>query len=161
MADPAHRCRGGSASERCDPRGDCAFCDILAGTAPGYIVHQNELAVALLDINPLARGHCLVIPRRHVPWWHELSAEETCAVFNLARETSERIMETFQPEFVAMYVRGRRIPHTHVFLVPTNKGEPFDRHFNALEGFQEAAEALAGLRNPEQLDDVKQRLMTR
>jgi histidine triad (HIT) family protein len=135
------------------------FCDILAGRTPGFIVHQNELAVALLDIHPLARGHCLVIPRRHVPWWHEMSPEETCAVFHLARETAARIMAAFKPEFVAMYVRGRRVPHTHVFLVPTNKGEPFDRHFNALEGFQEAAEVLAGLRDPKQLDDVKRRLM--
>jgi histidine triad (HIT) family protein len=70
-------------------------------------------------------------------------------------------MAAFQPEFVAMYVRGRRIPHTHVFLVPTSKGEPFDRHFNALEGFQEAAEALAGLRDPQDLGAVMERLTRR
>ena len=138
--------------------GGCVFCDIVAGRSPGYIVGHNELAVALLDVNPLARGHCLVIPRRHVPWWHEMSHEETCAVFGLAREVSERIMSAYEPEFVAMYVRGRRIPHTHVFLVPTTKGEPFDRHFNALEGFQEAAGALAALRDAAELGEVMRRL---
>jgi len=134
------------------------FCDILAGRAPSHIVHENALAVALLDINPLAKGHCLVIPRRHVPWWHEMTADETAAVFTLARETAQRIMEAFEPEFVAMYIRGRRIPHTHVFLVPTMKGEPFDRHFNALEGFQEGAATLARLQEPEELSEVKNRL---
>jgi len=138
----------------------CVFCDIVAGRSPGFIVGQNELAMALLDINPLAAGHCLVIPRRHVPWWHDLSREETRVVFDLARETSERIVAAFEPEFVAMYVRGRRIPHTHVFLVPTSKGDPLDRHFNALEGFQEAAEALASLRDPKHLDEVKRRLLS-
>ena len=138
----------------------CVFCDIVAGRSPGFIVGQNELAMALLDINPLATGHCLVIPRRHVPWWHDMSREETRAVFDLAREISERIVAAFEPEFVAMYVRGRRIPHTHVFLVPTSKGDPLDRHFNALEGFQEAAEALASLRDPKHLDEVKRRLLS-
>ena len=138
--------------------GGCVFCDILAGRAPGLIVRQNDLAVSLLDINPLAAGHCLVVPRRHVAWWHEMSPEETSALFTLARETSERIMAAFRPDFVAMYARGRRIPHTHVFLVPTSKGDPLDRHFNALEGFQEAAADLAALRDPAALEDVKRRL---
>ncbi len=161
MADRSHRGPHGPARAAGAPQGACVFCDILAGRAPGFIVDQNDLAVALLDIQPLARGHCLVIPRRHVPWWHDMSPEETCAVFDLARQTSGRIMAAFQPEFVAMYVRGRRIPHTHVFLVPTNKGEPFDRHFNALEGFQEAAETLAGLRDPQDLGAVMERLTRR
>jgi histidine triad (HIT) family protein len=117
----------------------------VAGTAPGHVVARNDVALAILDINPLARGHCLVIPRRHVPWWHDLSLEETDGLFRLAHEAAEQIKRAFAPEFVALYVRGRRIPHTHVFLVPTNKGDPVDRQFNALEGFQEAAVSLAAL----------------
>jgi histidine triad (HIT) family protein len=132
----------------------CVFCEILAGRAPGRVVRENEQAVAVLDIQPYARGHCLVIPRRHVPWWHDLTAEENAALFDLARETAGTIMRAFQPEFVAMYVRGRRIPHTHVFLVPTNKGEPFDRHFNALEGFQEGAKAMARLQEPAAMEET-------
>jgi len=141
-----------------DAQEACVFCRILAGKAPGYIVHANDLAVALLDINPLARGHCLVISRRHVPWWHELTAEETDGLFRLARETAEGIMKAFGPEFVSMYARGRRIPHTHIFLVPTSKGEPFDRYFNALEGFQEAAESLSRLHDPGLMAETMNRL---
>ena len=133
------------------PREDCIFCNILEGKAPGYVVYENEQAVALLDIQPYARGHCLIVSRRHVPWWHDLSAEESLSLFALARETAQKIMQTFKPEFISLYARGRRIPHTHIFLVPTNKGEPFDRHFNALEGFQEAAQFLADLREPAEL----------
>jgi histidine triad (HIT) family protein len=130
---------------------DCVFCRILAGEAPGHLVAGNDLAVALLDINPLGRGHCLVIPRRHVPWWHHLDSAETAAVFDLARRVSARLVEVFAPDFVALYARGRRIPHTHVFLVPTCAGDPVDRHFNALEGWQEGAAALAALRDPDAL----------
>jgi histidine triad (HIT) family protein len=140
--------------------GDCVFCRVLEGQAPGYIVRENDRAVALLDINPLAKGHCLVIPRRHVPWWHDLYPEETASLFKLAQETAGDIMSAYQPDFVAMYARGRRIPHTHIFLVPTRKGDPLDRHFNALEGFQEAVESLANERLPEVMAETLRRLKT-
>jgi histidine triad (HIT) family protein len=134
-----------------DSEADCVFCRIVAGTAPAHVIHRNEVAMAILDINPLARGHCLVIPRRHVPWWHDLSAEEAGGLFRLVHEAAGRIKRAFAPEFVAMYVRGRRIPHTHVFLVPTSKGDPVDRHFNALEGFQESVTSLAALHDARSL----------
>jgi histidine triad (HIT) family protein len=136
------------------PKTDCVFCQILSGKAPGHIVCENDQGVALLDIQPYARGHCLVVPRRHVTWWHDLNAEETAGLFALARETAQKIMAALKPEFVSMYARGRRIPHTHIFLVPTRKGDPFDRLFNALEGFQEAAWSLARLQTPEELEET-------
>ncbi|MCX5877639.1 MAG: HIT family protein [Deltaproteobacteria bacterium] len=125
---------------------DCVFCLIASSGAPAQIILENELSLSILDINPLAQGHCLVIPRRHVAWWHQLTTEETTSLFNLARDTAERIMRALSPEFVTMYARGRRIPHTHIFLIPTYQGDPTDRHFNALEGFQEQASTLASLR---------------
>ncbi len=64
---------------------ECVFCRILSGKSPGYIVDENDAAVSLLDINPLAQGHCLVIPRRHVQWWHDLAVPETEGLFRLAR----------------------------------------------------------------------------
>ena len=129
----------------------CVFCDIAEGRAPAYIVAENELAFAFLDIQPLAQGHCLVIPRRHVQWWDALTEEESDAVFRLARLTAGKIREALNPELVTMYVRGRRVPHAHVFLVPTFKDDPMDRLFNALEGFQEQASALAALRDPDEM----------
>lgn len=125
----------------------CVFCKIIRGEEPAHIIDEDELSMAILDINPLARGHCLVIPKRHVPWWHDLDEQEISSLFRLARSVSERIKRAFVPDFVAMYARGRRIPHTHIFLVPTYKGDPVDRFFNALEGFQESSAILASLRN--------------
>ena len=129
-----------------DEESTCVFCRIASCRAPAQIILENELSLSILDINPLSQGHCLLIPRRHVPWWHQLTVEETTSLFNLARDTAERIMKAFSPEFVTMYARGRRIPHTHLFLIPTHRGDPTDRHFNALEGFQEQAANLARLR---------------
>jgi len=126
----------------------CVFCDMAEGQAPAFVVAENESAFAILDIQPLSEGQCLVIPRRHVPWWDEMDEDETDAVFRLARHTAGRLRKAFTPDCVTMYARGRRVPHTHIFLVPTFKNDPLDRLFNALEGFQEQAAALATLRDP-------------
>ena len=136
----------------------CVFCKIVAGQAEAYRVYEDELSLAILDINPFSRGHCLVIPRRHVPWWHDLTEEEVESLFSVARTVADKIMKAYSPDFVAMYARGRRIPHTHIFLVPTYKGDPLDRFFNALEGFQEAPPALMKLREKSSMQETAERL---
>jgi histidine triad (HIT) family protein len=129
----------------------CAFCEIVAGRAAAHIVEEDELSMALLDINPFAEGHCLVVSKRHVPWWHELTDDETVSVFLMAKRVANRLSRSFSPEFVCMYARGRRIPHTHIFLVPTKHGDVLDGFFNAMERVQESARLLAALKTPDAL----------
>ena len=133
---------------------NCIFCDIVDGKAPCYKVYEDNLSLAILDINPFSRGHCLVIPKRHVPWWHELTDEENASLFRVAKIVAEKMMKVLEPDFVCMYARGRRIPHTHIFLVPTYKGDPLDRFFNALEGFQESPVELASLQERRSMEEV-------
>ncbi|MCX8109209.1 MAG: HIT family protein [Verrucomicrobiae bacterium] len=136
----------------------CVFCDIVTGKAPAYKIAENDLSMCILDINPFARGHCLVIPKRHVPWWHELTENEISSLFRLAGEVARKIQKEFKPDFVCMYARGKRVPHTHIFLVPTVSGDVLDRFFNALEGLQESVVGLAGLRSESVYLEVAARL---
>jgi histidine triad (HIT) family protein len=137
----------------------CIFCDIIKGNAPSYKIYEDELSVAILDINPFSRGHCLIIPKRHVPWWHDLTKEENSSLFDVARVVATKIMKALSPDFVCMYARGRRIPHTHIFLVPTYKGDILDRFFNALELFQESPPQLAALREKSFMKETAELLM--
>jgi histidine triad (HIT) family protein len=136
----------------------CVFCDIIEEKAPCYKICEDELSLAILDINPFSRGHCLVIPKRHVPWWHDLSEEENASLFRVAKIVAEKMMKSLDPDFVCMYARGRRIPHTHIFLVPTYSGDVLDRFFNALELFQESPPKLAALRERGSIEDVAELL---
>ena len=138
----------------------CIFCEILAGRLPAEIIAENELSVCLLDINPFSEGHSLVIPRRHVPWWHDLTPAETASLFDLARTVSRKMMKVLKPkpDFVAIYARGRRIPHTHIFLVPTWGGDLLDRYFNDLEKVQEHSPELAALRSKKTLAATAKKL---
>jgi histidine triad (HIT) family protein len=135
-------------------RDTCIFCDIVAGKAEAYKVFEDEKSLCILDINPYTKGHCLVISKRHVPWWHDLEEDEVLSLFRVARTVARKMMATLSPEFVCMYARGRRIPHTHVFLIPTVKDDVLDRFFNALEKFQESPAHLAQLKNKEQMKDA-------
>ncbi len=125
----------------------CVFCDIVQEKANAHLIHETELSLCLLDINPLARGHCLVIPKRHTTWWHECTPEETSDLFESARVAADKLMRTFKPDFVCMYARGRRIPHTHIFLVPTYAGDLLDRFFNTLELVQESSQTLTAMKD--------------
>ncbi len=133
---------------------NCIFCDIVSGMASCHRICEDELSLCILDINPFTRGHSLVIPKRHVPWWHELSDEENASLFKMAKMVAEKMMHSLRPEFVCMYARGRRIPHTHLFLVPTYSGDVLDRFFNALELFQESPPELAALRDPRSMEET-------
>jgi histidine triad (HIT) family protein len=129
-----------------DDKQSCAFCNIVAGTAPAHRIYEDELSMAILDINPLAQGHVLVISKRHTPWWHELNEAETASVFKTANLVANKMMRALSPDFVCMYARGRRIPHTHIFLVPSHSGDVLDRFFNTLEKVQESPQELAQLK---------------
>ena len=132
----------------------CVFCDIVAGRMGAQRIWEDELTLCILDINPFSKGHSLVIPKRHVPWWHELSDEENASLFKGAGIVARKMMAALRPDFVCMYARGRRIAHTHIFLVPTAKGDVLDRFFNALELFQESPAHLAGLREEKAMIDA-------
>lgn len=132
----------------------CVFCDIIRRKAPAHVVAEDSLSLCILDIHPYTKGHCLVISKRHVPWWHELTDEENASLFKLARDVAGRMMDRFKPDFVFLYARGRRIPHTHLFLIPTYSGDVLDRFFNALENFQESPQMLAKLREPDAMAEA-------
>jgi histidine triad (HIT) family protein len=136
----------------------CIFCDIAAGQAPAYRIFEDDLSYAILDINPFTTGHCLVLPKRHVSWWHELTEVETTSLFNVARVVAGRMMKVFKPDFVMIYARGRRIPHTHIFLVPTYGGDLLDKYFNTLETIQESPLDLARLREQSSMDEAARML---
>ncbi len=126
----------------------CVFCDIIAGRADAYKIYEDEYSICILDIHPYTKGHCLVVSKRHVQWWHELTDKENASLFKVAKIVANRMMDKFHPDFIFLYARGRRIPHTHVFLIPTYSGDVLDRFFNALENFQESPEELTRLKEP-------------
>lgn len=94
------------------------FSKIVAGEIPSYMVAENADFYAFLDINPLAQGHTLVIPKREVDYFFDLTDEEIGAMQVFAKKVAAAIKEAFPCVKVGQAVLGLEVPHAHIHLVP-------------------------------------------
>ena len=94
------------------------FAKIAAGEIPSYKCAENEKFYAFLDINPLAKGHTLVIPRREVDYYFDLDDDEIAQMAVFAKQVATAIKKAFPCRKVGMAVLGLEVAHAHIHLVP-------------------------------------------
>ena len=94
------------------------FSKIAAGEIPSYKCAESDQFYAFLDINPLAKGHTLVIPRREVDYVFDMDNEEIGAYMQFAKKVAVAIKRAFPCVKVGMAVLGLEVPHAHIHLVP-------------------------------------------
>jgi len=94
------------------------FSRIVAGEIPSYKCAENEQFYAFLDINPLAKGHTLVIPKREVDYFFDLTDEEIGAMQVFAKHVAQAIKQVLPCRKVGQAVLGLEVPHAHIHLVP-------------------------------------------
>jgi histidine triad (HIT) family protein len=112
--------------ERATAQADCRFCAIVAGHVPAHRVLEDAAFVAFLDHRPLFFGHCLVIPRRHVPSLAELPEELAGPLLERVRRLALAVERGLGAEgcFVAINHRvSQSVPHLHVHVVPRRRGD--------------------------------------
>lgn len=122
------------------------FSKIAAGEIPSYKVAESENFYAFLDINPLAKGHTLVIPKREEDYFFDLSDEELAGMVQFAKRVAEKQKQVFGCKKVAMIVLGLEVPHAHIHLIPMNNESDVDFSKEKLsltpEEFAEIAEKI-------------------
>lgn len=91
---------------------------IVAGEIPCYKVTEDERFFAFLDINPLAKGHTLVIPKQEVDYIFDLSDDDLGAMQVFAKKVALAIGKAFPCIKVGQAVLGLEVPHAHIHLVP-------------------------------------------
>ena len=96
------------------------FSKIAAGEIPSYKCAEDERFYAFLDINPVAKGHTLVIPRREVDYIFDMDDEELAAFEVFAKRVAVAIKKAFPCRKVAQVVLGLEVPHAHIHLIPMN-----------------------------------------
>ena len=94
------------------------FSKIIAGEIPSYKVAENEQFYAFLDINPLVKGHTLVVPKREVDYIFDLEDEEVAAMHVFAKGVALAIQQAFPCKKVGEAVIGLEVPHAHIHLIP-------------------------------------------
>lgn len=96
------------------------FSKIAAGEIPSYKCAENEKFYAFLDINPVAKGHTLVIPRREVDYIFDMDDDELAEFELFAKQVAVALKKAFPCKKVAQVVLGLEVPHAHIHLIPMN-----------------------------------------
>jgi len=94
------------------------FSRIIAGEIPCYKVAEDDRFFAFLDINPLVKGHTLVIPKQEVDYIFDLNDEDLAAMHVFAKRVALAIGKAFPCRKVGEAVLGLEVPHAHIHLIP-------------------------------------------
>lgn len=96
------------------------FSSIVSGEIPSYKVAETNEFLAFLDINPLANGHVLVIPKKEVDYIFDMEDPDYVGLWMFAKIVAQAIKIAFPCEKVGVAVVGLEVAHTHIHLIPIN-----------------------------------------
>ena len=96
------------------------FARIASGEIPSYKIAENERFFAFLDINPLAKGHTLVIPKQEIDYLFDIDEEMYRDLWLFAMKVAKAVEQVVPCIKVGVAVIGLEVPHAHIHLVPMN-----------------------------------------
>lgn len=102
------------------------FSRIAAGEIPSYKVAEDDKHYAFLDINPVAKGHTLVIPKREVDYIFDLSDDELAELHVFAKKVAKALGKAVPCQRVGVAVMGLEVPHAHIHLIPISRESDMD-----------------------------------
>ncbi|NNE27661.1 MAG: HIT family protein [Saprospiraceae bacterium] len=123
------------------------FSRVIAGEIPCYKVAEDEHCFAFLDINPLRKGHTLVVPKQEVDYIFDLEDEQLKNLHLFSKKVAKAIEKVVPCERIGVTVIGLEVPHAHIHLIPINGIE--DMNFAqpkmklSKASFEEIANAIA------------------
>ena len=122
------------------------FSRIIAGEIPCYKVAEDDNNFAFLDINPLTKGHTLVVPKHEVDYIFDMDDEQLQKMVVFAKRVAAKIKAATGCKKVAMVVLGLEVPHAHIHLIPMNSEKDVDFRKEKMkltpEEFAEIAKSL-------------------
>jgi histidine triad (HIT) family protein len=104
------------------------FTRIVQGEIPCYKIAENENYLAFLDVNPLVKGHTLVIPKKEQDYLFDLEDESFVGLHLFAKEVAIQLKKNIACKRIGVAVIGLEVPHVHIHLIPLNQMD--DMNFN-------------------------------
>lgn len=97
---------------------DTIFGKIIRGEIPAMKVYEDEKCLAFLDINPVAKGHTLLIPKEHFVWIQDVPNDLLSYLILKSKDLITSIKNSVECDFVQVVVEGKDVPHFHIHLIP-------------------------------------------
>lgn len=102
------------------------FSKIISGEIPAYIIAENKDFLAFLDINPLVKGHTLVIPKKETDLIFDIEDDAFQALFLFAKKIAKQLQKSISCKKVGIAVIGLEVAHAHIHLVPLQQVSDLD-----------------------------------
>lgn len=101
----------------------CVFCAIIAGTAPAAVIYEDERTLAFMDINPVSRGHVLVVTKDHYRNLYDIDSEAAASVMRTTVCVARAVRTALQPDGMNLFQSNERaafqsVFHFHVHIIP-------------------------------------------
>jgi histidine triad (HIT) family protein len=96
------------------------FSKIVSKEIPCFSIHENDEFLAFLDVNPLVKGHTLVIPKIEVDYIFDLDDELLQRMMVFSKDVARKLKDTFPCKKIGVSVVGLEVPHAHIHLIPIN-----------------------------------------
>jgi histidine triad (HIT) family protein len=96
------------------------FSRIVSGELQAYVLAEDELHMAILDINPLVQGHVLVFPKQEVDYLFDVDHASYYALMDFTKRIAIRLRELVPCTRIGVSVIGLEVPHVHIHLIPIN-----------------------------------------
>lgn len=119
------------------------FSKIVAGDIPSYKIAEDEHFYAFLDINPMAKGHTLVIPKKEVDYIFDVEDKTLADMVIFAKKIGLAIEKAIPCKRIGMMVIGLEVPHAHIHLIPINKESDMNLSNPKLKLDKEEFESIA------------------
>ena len=94
------------------------FTKIINGEIPGYKVAEDDNFIAILDVNPNAKGHTLCIPKQEINKIFDMDESLYLGLMKFSRKVAKAVEKTVECKRIGVAVIGLEVPHTHVHLIP-------------------------------------------
>jgi len=94
------------------------FTKIINRAIPADIVYEDEKVIAFLDINPVHKGHTLVVTKEQYRWFTDLPSELISPLFEISQKIAVALKEATEADFIQLSIVGDEVPHVHVHLIP-------------------------------------------
>lgn len=94
------------------------FSKIIAGEIPSYKIAEDDKFYAFLDINPLKKGHTLIVPKQEINYIYDLADEDLAAMHVFAKTVAKAIAKIISCQRIGVAVIGLEVPHAHIHLIP-------------------------------------------
>lgn len=102
---------------------NCIFCKIIAGEINTDFVYEDEKYAAFLDIEPVAKGHILVIPKKHYRFFIDMPEEEFAGINRIVHRLANSLKKATDADYIHVGIEGIDVPHVHIHIVPRKKGD--------------------------------------